>query len=72
MAILGVCHCCGGRVSSEAKTCPHCGQPLPFIDKFTAARLEAKTNKINAIMLVREITGMGLFDAKNLVDSWKD
>jgi len=25
------CRCCGKPVSSEAASCPHCGQPTPFI-----------------------------------------
>jgi hypothetical protein len=71
MAKLGACHCCGGRVSSEAPTCPHCGQPVPFLDGLDGARLELRRgNKINAIKLVREITNLGLKEAKDLVDSW--
>jgi len=27
--ILQPCKVCGGTVSSNAKTCPHCGEPLP-------------------------------------------
>jgi hypothetical protein len=27
---IGACSACGGKVSSEAKACPHCGQPSPF------------------------------------------
>src|ERR1035437_8709480 len=27
---LGWCTCCHARVSSEANTCPHCGQPNPY------------------------------------------
>lgn len=30
MPTLEFCRCCGGPVSSEAATCPHCGQPSPF------------------------------------------
>ena len=30
MAELGHCKTCTGKVSSEAKSCPHCGQPFPF------------------------------------------
>ena len=31
MATLGKCYCCAGKVSSAANSCPHCGQPRPFI-----------------------------------------
>jgi len=27
---IGNCKACGGKVSCEAATCPHCGQPSPF------------------------------------------
>jgi len=30
MPELGKCICCSGRISSEARECPHCGQPAPF------------------------------------------
>jgi hypothetical protein len=69
---LGSCRTCGGKVSAEARTCPHCGQPFPFTDRFDGARLELnRGNKINAIKLVREITGWDLAEAKRLVDSWE-
>ena len=62
----------GDKVSREALTCPHCGQPFPFPEGFDGARLELRRgNKINAIKLVREITGMNLKEAKDLVDSWE-
>lgn len=31
---LGTCKTCGGKVSSEAETCPHCGQPEPFVASY--------------------------------------
>jgi predicted amidophosphoribosyltransferase len=71
----GPCRCCARRVSSEAPSCPHCGQPFPFAlpdDGFAEARAQLKKgNKITAIKLVREKNGMGLADAKNLVESWE-
>lgn len=32
MPKLGICKCCSGKVSNEAPTCPHCGQPDPYIE----------------------------------------
>ncbi len=69
---LGVCRCCGGKVSREAMTCPHCGQPAPFVEPFARAKWEFRRgNRIVAIKLVRETTNMGLKEAKELVDSWE-
>jgi len=70
---LGTCRCCKAPVSSEASTCPHCGQPNPFSDGWVGeARKELAQGKvINAIKVVREATGMGLKEAKDLVESWK-
>jgi hypothetical protein len=31
MAIIGQCKACGDRVSDQAATCPHCGQPHPYL-----------------------------------------
>jgi len=71
MAQLMACHCCGGKVSSEAVTCPHCGQPRPAMPPFDAAREEHRRgNTITAIKMVREATGLGLAEAKQMVDSW--
>jgi hypothetical protein len=61
-------------VSSEARTCPHCGQPDPFTDDgwiAEARRKLAQGKSINAIKIVRDATGMGLKEAKDLVESWK-
>jgi predicted amidophosphoribosyltransferase len=77
--ILGACRCCGDKVSSEARRCPHCGQPRPFAievgkglpDWEVRAREIARSNKIDAIRLVREATGYGLTKAKDIVESWE-
>ena len=71
MPKLGICKCCRERVSSEANACPHCGQPDPA-DAFDRARAElSRGNKINAIKIVREQTGLDLKDVKDLVESWE-
>lgn len=78
MAKLGVCKTCKGMVSDEATSCPHCGQPWPYVSaggnddpRFVEARqLNKDGRKIEAIKLVREITGLGLKEAKDLVESW--
>ena len=31
MATLGWCRACGHRVSNEARACPQCGQPNPYV-----------------------------------------
>ena len=46
----------GGAAPAEEKT------------EFTATLTEVGTNKINVIKVVREVTGLGLKDAKDLVD----
>ena len=74
--ILTTCRCCNGKVSSEALTCPHCGQPNPANLGEEGWRLSAQMelragNKINAINMVREATGLGLKEAKDLVESWE-
>ena len=64
-------------MSREAPTCPHCGQPSPYSpaqagdDGLSEARGEyQRGNKITAIKLVRDKTGLGLAEAKALVESW--
>ena len=45
--------------------------PMPGDDLYAEARaLAAAGNKIHAIKVVREQTGMGLRQAKDLVESW--
>jgi ribosomal protein L7/L12 len=45
--------------------------PMPGDDSFAEARaLAAAGNKIHAIKVVREQSGMGLRQAKDLVESW--
>jgi hypothetical protein len=53
--LVGPCRCCGGKVSSEAHTCPHCGQPEPFPHSWAAEARQylAQGKKINAIKAVR-------------------
>jgi ribosomal protein L7/L12 len=44
---------------------------MPVVDSFAEARaLAAAGSKIHAIKVVREQTGMGLRQAKDLVESW--
>ena len=67
------CRCCNGLVSDQAKWCPHCGQPEPGPTptwEVEARNLVRQGKKINAIKMVRESTGMGLKEAKDLVESW--
>lgn len=76
MATLTLCRCCKARISDEAATCPACGQPEPARGApweawhAEARALTAAGKKINAIKLVREKTGLGLKEAKDLVESW--
>lgn len=37
------CNSCSGEISSQAKTCPHCGQPDPYTQ--VDARLDAAIHK---------------------------
>jgi hypothetical protein len=77
--ILGGCRCCGGKVSSQARSCPHCGQPRPFALETSAElpdwalralKVLRAGNKIEAIKMVRAAAGYDLKKAKDLVDSW--
>ena len=72
MPILGGCIVCKGQVSSEAKLCPHCGQPDPFdddsydkVDHF----IKAGGSKILAIKLFREQNGVDLKTARDYIES---
>ncbi len=74
MVKLGSCKTCRGKVSSEAPTCPHCGQPNPYdkdkddLDK--VRELIRYNKKIEAIKLLRCLRpGMGLKEAKDFVES---
>jgi ribosomal protein L7/L12 len=72
MATLSTCRTCGGKISTEARVCPHCGQPDPDDSSLAVevrSILRETNNKITAIKFVREQTGMGLKEAKDLVDS---
>ena len=68
MPTLGFCKCCGWGVSNEATACPHCGQPNPYESDLLARALRSG-NKINAIKIIREARGIGLKEAKDLIDS---
>ena len=70
MARLGFCKTCQGRVSSEAASCPHCGQPAPYQDVPEQVRLLAlRGQQIEAIKKLRDLTGLDLKDAKEMVDA---
>src|SRR5438445_8518319 len=38
VAKLGSCRTCKAQVSSEARSCPRCGQPFPFLDGLEQAQ----------------------------------
>jgi ribosomal protein L7/L12 len=68
---LSACFCCGRPVSTQAKACPHCGQPDPTgSDELKVAVKEflREAPKINAIKFVREQTGAGIKEAKDYVE----
>jgi len=71
MLKLGMCRCCSGKVSNEAKSCPHCGQPDPYSDIYEEKiqALLRRGEKIQAIKLIRDMTGCGLKEAKDYVDA---
>lgn len=72
MAKLGPCRTCQKEVSSDARSCPHCGQPFPFLAGLEAAEgLFRAGRTIDAIKSVRQATGLGLKEAKDIVDSWQ-
>ena len=68
MPLLGFCKTCHGMVSQEAKSCSHCGQPEPYSFPDEVRLLIARGKTIEAIRRIRELTGMGLKEAKDFVD----
>ncbi len=54
---------CGGAGAAEAAA------PVEEQTEFTVVLKEIGANKINVIKAVRELTGLGLKEAKDLVDS---
>ena len=71
MAKLGSCKCCSGKVSSEAISCPHCGQPEPYSDSVdeTIREILKTQGKVPAIKQYRELTDCTLSEGKRYVDS---
>ena len=72
MAKIGPCKCCFGKVSNEAISCPHCGQPNPYSKSSHDEQLYEiiqNRGKIGAIQKHREQTKCSLEEAKNYVDS---
>jgi ribosomal protein L7/L12 len=70
MIPVGFCKACQGRVSQEAKSCPHCGQPEPFQPVSDEVRLlVARGRTLEATKRVRELTGMDLKASKEFVES---
>ena len=70
MPSLGMCRCCGGQVSNEARMCPHCGQPDPYDDDWSEVRaMYRRGQKIEAIKIVRERAGYGLKEAKDFLET---
>jgi hypothetical protein len=73
MAFLTYCRLCGGRVSSEADSCLHCGHPSSGSGEDwiagKAREFLRKNEKIGAIKAVREMTGWDLVEAKLFVES---
>ena len=64
------CQSCGSQLEEGATFCTDCGSPIPSIANapLTVFLTAAGANKINAIKAVREITSLGLKEAKDLVD----
>lgn len=62
--------CCGDRVSGEARSCPHCGEPYPHPNWLRNPVLEFLRNgqRIDAIELVRDRLDCDLDAALRYVD----
>lgn len=80
MALIN-CPECNKEISDKAKVCIHCGYPIAeyLQSNNNAKESEYKQirltnfydNKVKAIALVREITGLGLKEAKDLTETYK-
>ena len=69
------CPECGKEISDKAEACPNCGYPIAGLGKAKRTTNEyavilenAGVNKVKAIRDVREVTGLGLKEAKEVVD----
>ena len=73
MIPVGWCKACKGKVSQEAKSCPHCGQPEPYQPiPEDIQLLVSRGRTLEAIKRVRELTGMDLAASKELVESLRE
>jgi len=55
-------------IQAAAPMAAAAGAPVEEKDEFTVVLKAAGANKINVIKVVREVTGLGLKEAKDLVD----
>lgn len=70
------CPECGKEISDKSKQCINCGYPIcnKEVDNESNERTyklnlkDCGSNKVSVIKLIREITGLGLVDAKALTD----
>lgn len=72
------CPECGKEISDKSKHCIHCGYPITQEETtstsngcrfFKAILVDYGTEKVKVIKAVREVTGMGLKEAKDFVES---
>jgi hypothetical protein len=65
MITLSKCKCCSASVSSEAQTCPQCGQPFPAISVDSLILNEIKNGAmLNAVKRYMDKYGCTLVEAK--------
>lgn len=74
------CPECNKEISDKAKACIHCGYPIAEYLQNSDNKKESEykqirlinfyDNKVKAIALVREITGLGLKEAKDLTETY--
>ena len=71
------CKNCGKEIADNSKFCKYCGENIErltnttnkTITKYNLILIDCGDNKVGVIKVIRDITGLGLVEAKNIVDN---